>query len=64
MGEGETEEPFEFGNFKHEINSGGGYLATMINRVLPMNYFDEDIQEISDLDQEFENQKEHIRKWV
>lgn len=60
MGEGETEEPFEFDDFKHEIDSRGGYLASIANRALSTDDFEEDIQEISDLDREFETQREHM----
>ena len=60
MGEGETEEPLNFEDFKHEIDSRGGYMATISNRALSTNDFEEDIQEASDLEREIENQQENM----
>ena len=50
MGKGETEEPLNFEDFKHEIDSRGGYMATISDRALSTDDFKEDIQEASDLE--------------
>ena len=56
MGKGETEEPLNFEDFKHEIDSRGGYMATISDQALSTDDFKEDTQEASDLEQEIENQ--------
>lgn len=50
MGKGETGTPFNFEDFKHEIDSRSGYMAAILDQALSMDNFVDDIQQASDLD--------------